>query len=1413
LVLLLLLPLVAEYRASPSPIYPQLGYDPRHTGLSPWSGPQTSNLYWSVLVSQTNYGIWGKAVDSNGVIYAGSDDGNFYAINPNGTVKWTITGILVSGSFPSVPAIGPDGTIYVGSSGSNYLYAINPNGTIKWKFPVQLYSDSTYYFPAVTVDSNGTVYVGGTDKYLYAINPDGTLKWKYQAGSSGMFAAVDPSTGTVYFTAHDYYVYAFSQSGSLKWRYLLSGTPSNPVVGPDGTVYVGDANGYFYAIKPDGTLKWRYGQVQYTASGATLTAILQNPAVGPDGTVYVVADCGWLLAIKPDGTLKWKYAIDGAPYAMLFINGITPTVGKDGIVYIADYSNGYVHAVYPDGTLKWKWLDPNGYPISNVVITNVGLLLVSDDSGYLYVLGVPNLLSPSVTVSVNKAVAKPNDVIRVYGTASSPNGPIASVVVSAKSAYGRTSASCTASVVGVNWSCTLTIPPSPDAGTYTVYATARDSWGVSSVAKANFTVLGVPWPTQNGYYHSALSPFVGPKNPKVAWVFKTGSKFSFGNRSITIEADYVDKFYFPEYVFYLDMKAGNIYLQGATSGNTYYFDPFSMYKTTFNFACKTDILNPTSLKREGGVFLTGWSLFNSNGEIIHLHATDEYYLNSLLNIYEGWYSIFYINKPDGTLVNHTGYIPGDVISWVVTPYAIYAEVINTGITKIAEKKTLFGVISYYTDMNPNATEYSVYLVSFDKLSGKEVWNVSLGKLNRAKLSFPSNKGVFFGSFDNKWYPWLAVSPAGNLYAISNDTIYVVSPSGSVLQTIRLSSPALPIYIQAVSPAGNVYVQENAHKCDVIKPDGSLFSMNRDCPLLVDENGNMYYNNASYDASGNLRWTNDLFWSEDYRPFRLVVSPLYFLENGDYSFNFLVGVAQSESEGKAIIYVLAKNGSVVGSVPLALIDPDANLTRPLWALLSPDGNSLYIAYIDSYGYSRVVKVPVDDPLRVLIRNGDLAMPSPAVDFDGTVYIGYYDGNLYAVGPDGKLKWSFHTNDWIVSAPTIGPDGTIYVGSLDGYIYAINPDGTLKWKYNTGGWITASPEVSSNGTVFVGSWGSNNANGYLYILSPTGTLKAKYTLMGRPSSLLLDESLSTLYVSTWDGVIYAVNYTQQKYTNLRGYEPFSTLILSPSSTSSSRDLYASGLLAALPSAGFYQLQVGDSPRLRLSGASMYIKPSGRAFVAVDKDGNIIATYRQITGYLYSPALNAKVKLPAPPLAPPSTDADGNIYVGDSQGNLYSFGKSVRFNPETGYNELTPRWSIKLDGSIIAPPVVTYDGMYVVALDELAVYKIVNSTIAPTPVPKISVALAPNYSLWVILLVAMCVAGFAFASRGKIVLGISFITGAIAVYYVVLRPFVSLQTLITQAQQLLSNALAQIPLGPILPLIIAVAGIAVLIKVMKR
>ena len=94
-------------------------------------------------------------------------------------------------------------------------------------------------------------------------------------------------------------------------------------------------------------------------------------------------------------------------------------------------------------------------------------------------------------------------------------------------------------------------------------------------------------------------------------------------------------------------------------------------------------------------------------------------------------------------------------------------------------------------------------------------------------------------------------------------------------------------------------------------------------------------------------------------------------------------------------------------------------------------------------------------------------SPAIGTDGTIYVGSWMGYLYALNPNGTLKWRFQTGDSLASSPAIGADGTIYVGSSDNYIYALNPDGKLKWNYQTGDNVASSPAIGADGTVYIGS----------------------------------------------------------------------------------------------------------------------------------------------------------------------------------------------------------------------------------------------------------------------------------------------------------------------------------------------------------
>ena len=49
----------------------------------------------------------------------------------------------------------------------------------------------------------------------------------------------------------------------------------------------------------------------------------------------------------------------------------------------------------------------------------------------------------------------------------------------------------------------------------------------------------------------------------------------------------------------------------------------------------------------------------------------------------------------------------------------------------------------------------------------------------------------------------------------------------------------------------------------------------------------------------------------------------------------------------------------------------------------------------------------------------------------------------------------------SAPSVGPDGTIYVGVSDS-LYAVTPDGAVKWNFATGNTINAP---SANGEIVV------------------------------------------------------------------------------------------------------------------------------------------------------------------------------------------------------------------------------------------------------------------------------------------------------------------------------------------------------------
>lgn len=178
--------------------------------------------------------------------------------------------------------------------GCGHIGPTTSNMSKKWSYSTRGY---IYSSPAIGID--GTIYIGSDDHHLYALNPNGGLKWSYTTGGSIDSSPVLSVWDTIYIISDG--LYAINANGTLQWTYngIANVWPPPPALisalGVNGTLYAGSANGNFYAINSTGVLKW-----SYTTGGS----IESSSAIGADGTIYVDSSDNILYAIDPTGGLK-----------------------------------------------------------------------------------------------------------------------------------------------------------------------------------------------------------------------------------------------------------------------------------------------------------------------------------------------------------------------------------------------------------------------------------------------------------------------------------------------------------------------------------------------------------------------------------------------------------------------------------------------------------------------------------------------------------------------------------------------------------------------------------------------------------------------------------------------------------------------------------------------------------------------------------------------------------------------------------------------------------------------------------------------------------------------------------------------------------------------------------------------------
>ncbi|HUL35032.1 MAG TPA: PQQ-binding-like beta-propeller repeat protein [Candidatus Eisenbacteria bacterium] len=303
------------------------------------------HVKWSVRSAGT--GVSHPAIGPDGTIYIGTSVG-VQAFSPSGSELWR-----VRFAAPGTPVISSDGTLYFESS-YGFVLGVSSAGQLVWQPKLGL--SGFHAPPAIAPDAS--LYYVNTASDIYAFQPrqSDNYTWTLQTFREGLLSSPDVLPGTVrkgwasqggaplllgdstLIVPRQNFLHSIGTNGSNSWELeLTSGDLGEAAIAPDSTIYVGDNRSVLYAVDPAGSRKWRFD-----AGGS----VLGSPEVDTAGVIYFT-DGSALYAVNPDGSLHWRYSKMQQPHF------VTPaTLAADGTIYIG--SEFGLNAFRPDGTLKWN---------------------------------------------------------------------------------------------------------------------------------------------------------------------------------------------------------------------------------------------------------------------------------------------------------------------------------------------------------------------------------------------------------------------------------------------------------------------------------------------------------------------------------------------------------------------------------------------------------------------------------------------------------------------------------------------------------------------------------------------------------------------------------------------------------------------------------------------------------------------------------------------------------------------------------------------------------------------------------------------------------------------------------------------------------------------------------------------------
>jgi outer membrane protein assembly factor BamB len=294
------------------------------TGVSPAALPEPLGIRWKFHAKDA---FEATATIVGGTVYAGSCDGNLYALNlTTGMQKWAYK----AGAIKAAPSV-KDGVVYVGDEDGMFHAVDASTGKKRWTYETGAEITSSANF------DGDRILFGSADQMLYCLSREGKELWKFKVPGGPVMGSPAVVAGRTFVAGCDSMLHVIDAATGKETGSVELGGQVGASIGAAGDrLFVGTMANQVHAVD------WKKAELAWTFEAANRAQPFFSSAAVTDKLVLVGSRDRELHALdRQTGKPAWALATKGKVDSSPVVAGQRVYVGSmDGNLYVVDLTTG-----------------------------------------------------------------------------------------------------------------------------------------------------------------------------------------------------------------------------------------------------------------------------------------------------------------------------------------------------------------------------------------------------------------------------------------------------------------------------------------------------------------------------------------------------------------------------------------------------------------------------------------------------------------------------------------------------------------------------------------------------------------------------------------------------------------------------------------------------------------------------------------------------------------------------------------------------------------------------------------------------------------------------------------------------------------------------------------------------------------